>query len=71
MITDKIQEKLISKKQVKELWALPPNNKMPSDSTIWHYTNQGKIPKPIRIGHINLYKREEVIRLRNQALQMD
>lgn len=70
MITDKIQEKLISKKQVKELWTLP-NHKPPSDSTIWHYTKQGKIPKPVKIGNFNLYKKEEVIRLRNQALQMD
>lgn len=59
---------LISKKQLKELWTLPHNNKPPCDATIWHYTRQGKIPKPIRVGNANLYNREEAIRLRNEAL---
>lgn len=62
--------KLISKKQVKELWTLPPRNKPPSDSTIWHYTRAGKIPQPIRIGGANLYNRDEVIRLRDEVLKI-
>lgn len=59
----------ICKQQVKELWTLP-TKKPPSDATIWRYTIDGKVPKPIRIGATNLYDKEEVIRLRNQALQV-
>ena len=59
---------LINKAQVKELWTLPHSKKPPCDATIWHYTRQGKIPPPMRVGNTNLYNRDEVIRLRNLAL---
>lgn len=52
--------------EVRQLWQLP-NRKPPSITTIWRRTQSGQIPKPRRIGNINLYNRAEVIRLRNQA----
>lgn len=56
--------------EVIELWRLP-NRKPPSITTIWRRTRQGHIPKPRKIGSTNLYDREEVIRLRNQAWGID
>lgn len=60
--------KLISKKQIIELWTLP-DRKPPSETTIWRLTQSGLIPKPIKIGNVNLYNKEEALRLREEAIK--
>jgi hypothetical protein len=52
---------------VKELWTLP-GKRPPSTTTIWHYRRQGRVPQPIKAGRDNLYRRSEVVRLRNRHL---
>lgn len=53
-----------------KLWQLP-NRKPPSITTIWRYTQQGLIPKPRKVGNVNLYNRDEVIKLRNKAWNVE
>lgn len=57
----------ITLEQVKELWTLP-GKKPPSTTTIWHRRQAGLIPKPRLVGRDNLFKRDEVIRLRDEYL---
>ena len=54
---------------VKELWTLP-GKRPPSSTTIWNYRRKGWIPQPIQVGRDNLYKRDDVIRLRNKHLDL-
>ncbi|ULJ64203.1 hypothetical protein MIS33_08570 [Wielerella bovis] len=60
-------ENICTTEDVIELWTLP-HRKPPSITTIWRRTREGKIPKPRKIGNVNLYDRREVIRLRDEAL---
>ena len=52
--------------QVIELWTLP-NRRPPSLTTIWRRIKTGHIPKPRKMGSVNVFNKAEVIRLRNAA----
>lgn len=60
----------ITLEQVKELWTLP-GKKPPSTTTIWHRRRAGLIPKLRLVGRDNLFKRDEVIRLRDEYLGLE
>ncbi|WP_373747214.1 hypothetical protein [Neisseria dentiae] len=57
----------ITLQQVKELWALP-GKPLPSTATIWRRRRMGLIPAPKLVGRDNLFRRDEVIRLRDEYL---
>lgn len=57
----------INLEQVKQLWTLP-GKPPPSTTTIWHRRRKGLIPEPKLVGRDNLYKKDEVIRLRDEYL---
>jgi len=54
----------INKAEVQELWTV--NGKKPSITTLWTYQKRGIIPTPVKHCQINLYPKEEVIRLRDE-----
>ena len=58
----------ITLEQVKELWTIP-GKKQPSTATIWHRRRAGLIPQPKLVGRDNLYKREDVVRMRDEFLR--
>ena len=57
----------ITLQQVKDLWTLP-GKKPPSTTTIWHRRRAGLIPAPKLVGRDNLFKRDDVIKLREEYL---
>lgn len=54
--------------QVKELWTIP-GKKPPSTATIWNRRRAGLIPQPKLVGRDNLYKRDEVLKMRDEYLK--
>lgn len=60
----------ITLNEVKKLWTIP-GKKPPSTTTIWARRRAGLIPQPKLVGRDNLYKREEVIRMRDEYLYKD
>jgi hypothetical protein len=57
----------ITLEEVKRIWTIPGKNP-PSTATIWHRRRAGLIPQPKLVGRDNLYKREDVLRMRDEFL---